>query len=333
MAAVVPPREVANAHFEPLGTDDGWIRERTGIATRRWAEPGVSAGDLGAAAGRLALERSPGRCDAVIVCTTTPDHTCPATAPDVARRLGQDGAAAFDLNAACSGFVYGVATASALILSGMAERVLVVGTEVLTSITDPADRGTAILFGDGAAAAVLTRGGTEDDGAVLGLDLGSDGAGAPLLCVPAGGSRRPLDVRSLAAGDGHLRMDGSAVYRHAVERMTASARTCLDDVGMDTASVARFVGHQANGRILSAVAERLGVPPERHFTNVARYGNTSSASVPLALCDLSAHDPPAAGAPVLVTAFGAGFTWGSALLRWPGSTAIAPPIDYAHEEH
>jgi 3-oxoacyl-[acyl-carrier-protein] synthase III len=199
----------------------------------------------------------------------------------------------------------------------VAARVLVIGAEVMTRVIDPEDRATAVLFGDGAGAVVLRAGDADEAGAIGPFDLGSDGSLADLLAIPSGGSRRPIDPQALAERANYLRMEGKEVYRQAVRRMVASSRAVLDVAGLDVASVDRFVGHQANARILEAVADRLGVPGERRITNVHLYGNTSAASIPLALAHGVAEGTLRAGHRVLLTSFGAGFTWGSALMRWP----------------
>jgi 3-oxoacyl-[acyl-carrier-protein] synthase III len=314
LGTAVPPRVVTNDDLSKvLATSDEWIRTRTGIAQRHVADPEGSTSDLAVEAGANALKAAGGEVDLVMVATTTPDHTCPSTAPEVAARLGLGTIGAFDVNAVCAGFVYGLATASSLIDSGVANRVLVIGAETMTRIVDPTDRGTAVLFGDGAGAVVVGRGEPGEHGALGPFDLGSDGEQLGLLCVPAGGSRRPLDAEGIAERANYLKMDGREVYRQAVSRMAESSRALLARADLDVDDIDWFVGHQANARILDAVANRLGVAPERRFSNVARYGNTSAASIPLALGD--AHIEP--GQRVLLTSFGAGMTWGSALLTWP----------------
>lgn len=315
LGAHVPPRVVTNDEIAAgLDTSDEWIRTRTGIAQRHVATADVSTGDLAVEAGARAL-KSAGAADvgAVVVATTTPDHSCPATAPQVAARLGLGPIPAFDIGAVCAGFVYGLASASGLIAAGVADRVLVIGAEVMTRMVDPSERSTAVLFGDGAGAVVLERGAADAPGAVGPFDLGSDGDGLDMLVIPSSGSRRPVDPTALADGSNYLFMDGKEVYRQAVRRMSESSRAVLDRAGHTVDDVDWFVGHQANARILGAVADRLEMPEDRRFSNVARYGNTSAASIPLALADA----PLAPGDLVLLTAFGAGLSWGSTLLRWP----------------
>ena len=314
----VPGTVQTNAQLAAgLDTTDEWIRSRTGIAQRHVAEEGTATSDLAVEAGARALKASgSAAADAVILATMTPDRPCPATAPAVAARLGLESGLAFDLNAACSGFVYGLATATGLLTAGIVGRVLLIGADVMTRTVDPRDRNTAVLFGDGAGAVVLTRGEVSDHGAIGPFDLGGDGDLADLLYIPAGGSRRPADAASVDERAHYLRMDGKEVYRQAVAGMAASCRRVLDDAGLTTADVDHLVAHQANARILTAVADRLGIDEARRVCNVDRYGNTTGASIPLALADLAATSPRP-GARVLITAFGAGLSWGSALLRWP----------------
>ena len=316
----VPRTVVSNDDLAAgLETNDAWIRSRTGIAQRHVAEPDVATGDLAAEAGARALKASgDSTADAVIVATMTPDQPCPATAPVVAARLGLGPGLAFDLNAACSGFVYGLATAVGLLTAGLAQRVLLIGADVMTRTVDPSDRNTAVLFGDGAGAVVLARDGDGGDanGTIGPFDLGGDGDLAPLLHIPAGGSRRPADAGTVEQRAHFLRMDGKEVYRQAVAGMVGSSLRVLERAGLDASEVDHLVAHQANARILTAVGDRLGIAAERRICNVDRYGNTTAASIPLALADLAAAGAQP-GDRVLITAFGAGLSWGSVLLRWP----------------
>lgn len=318
----LPPRVVTNDDLSAeLRTSDHWIRTRTGIARRHVAAPGSATSDLAVEAGARALASSGGpQVDTVVLATTTPDRTCPATAPEVATRLGLTGAAAFDLNAACTGFLYGLACAAGLITSGATDRVLLIGAETYTSILDPHDRGTAPIFGDGAGAVVLRAGDPEEPGAIGHIDLGSDGTGAELIRVDGGGSRQRLADGPERDGDRFLTMAGREVFKHAVTRMTASCRSVLERAGLDVADVDRLVAHQANIRILHQLADELGLDRGRLVTNIDRVGNTAAASVPLALLHGVAEDTVRPGQQTLLTAFGAGFTWGSALLTWPHIT-------------
>jgi 3-oxoacyl-[acyl-carrier-protein] synthase-3 len=298
---------------ERLGTSDEWIRTRTGIGRRHVVDVGTATSDLAVEAGERALKSAGGTgADLVVLATTTPDRRSPATAPLVAARLGLGNVPAFDVAAVCTGFIYALATAAGAISSGIADRVLVIGAEAFTSIIDPADRNTAVIFGDGAGALVLQAGEADAPGALLGFDLGSDGSGENLIMIPAGGSRMRSPQRS---ADVYFGMQGQAVFVKAVTHMLQSARTLLGTVGWPTESVDWFIGHQANIRILHSVADGLGLDRERAVANLDRVGNTSAASIPLALAD--AADRLKAGDRVLLSAFGGGLTWGSTALTWP----------------
>lgn len=315
LGVALPDTVVTNADWERvLDTSDEWITTRTGIRERRRAAPEETTSDLAGRAARAALADAglePSDIGAVIVATTTPDHVIPQTAPTVAAGLGLE-VPAFDVGAGCTGFVYGLAVASTYAACGLADRVLLIGAEVLTRFVDPTDRATAILFGDGAGATVVTVG----SGALGPFDLGSDGGLRDLLLVPAGGARAATSPETVAGSGHHLRMNGREIYRHAVGRMSASSRAVLASAGLDADDVDLFVGHQANARILDAVARRLGIPEGRAFLAIARYGNTSAASIPIALADAREQGHLEVGMRILLTAFGAGLTWGSCLLRW-----------------
>lgn len=316
----VPPRVVTNDELaRRLDTSDSWIRSRTGIAQRHVVEPGTSTGDLAVEAGLRALKNAGADgADLVIVATTTPDRPCPATAPTVATRLGLTDVPAYDVAAVCSGFVYALQAGTAAVTSGFAERVLVVGAESFSTILDPSDRTTSVIFGDGAGAVLLRAGDRDELGAVRNVHLGSDGAMADLITVRGGGAEERSRGGVPRAEDRYFRMEGKSVFFAAVRRMAESSRTVLARTGWEVADVDRLVGHQANTRILHAVAEQLGLPPERAVLNIDRVGNTSAASIPLALADAMADGLLRAGDRVLLTAFGGGATWGSATLTWPG---------------
>jgi 3-oxoacyl-[acyl-carrier-protein] synthase III len=319
----LPPQVITNEMLSSvLDTTPDWIESRTGILERRTVEAGIATRELAVEAGRRAL-KSAGRSavDAVVVATTSPDRICPAVAPEVAFQLGLETVAGFDLTSACSGFLYGLATSAGLIASDVADSVLFIGAEAFTTFVNRDDRGTAPIFGDGAGAVVLRRGAPDEPGAVGVFDLGSDGGLADLLAIPAGGSRQRsasgADHYTVAAEDWYLKMEGRLLFRHAVERMTQSARSVLRKAGWSPDDVQRFVAHQANVRIVKAVAEELGIPPARVAANIDRVGNTLAASIPVLLNDEVASGALEPGARVLMSAFGAGLSWGSTVLTWP----------------
>lgn len=319
LGAMVPPRSVTNEMLAAkLDTSDEWIRHRTGIGQRHVADRGSATSDLAVVAGERALKSANvDRVDMVVLATTTPDHPCPGTAPDVASRLGLGTVPAFDVAAVCTGFVYALATGASAVTSGLVDSVLVIGAETFTSILDPQDRTTVAIFGDGAGAVVLRPGGEGEPGCLLGFDLGSDGSLADLIMVPAGGSRQRLSGRSPLADEFYFRMQGKPVFRNAVLRMTDSARAVLARVGWQADEVDHLVGHQANVRILNAVADQLGLDRSRAVVNLDRVGNTSAASIPLALADAAMAGSIRPGDRVLLTAFGGGLTWGATALVWP----------------
>ncbi|EWM19079.1 3-oxoacyl-[acyl-carrier-protein] synthase III [Kutzneria sp. 744] len=316
VAGHVPEQALANSDLESrFDTSDEWIRSRTGIRRRHLAGPDEATSDLAVAAGVKALKAAGSKDspDLVILATSTPDHPCPATAPAVAARLGLGGVAAFDIGAVCSGFVYGLAVANGVIAGGAASTVLLIGADVFSTILNPADRSTNAVFGDGAGAMVLRAGNSAAPGAIHAIDLGSDGNLTDLITVRGGGSRFP----ERDGEDRWFAMQGQAVYRHAVRRMTESSRKALAATGWEPEQVDRFVAHQANARILATVGTELGIPPDRVYSNVEMVGNTVAASIPLALADAHADGSLAAGDRVLLTAFGGGATWGSVTLSWP----------------
>jgi 3-oxoacyl-[acyl-carrier-protein] synthase III len=305
VGASLPPRVVTNDDLATrLDTSDEWIRSRTGIGARRWVEPGTTTSDLAVDAGARAL-RSAGRStvDAVVVATTTPDRSCPAIAPAVAARLGMVGVPAHDVAAVCTGFLYGLATAVGLIASGAARTVLLVAAEAFSTILDPDDRGTAVIFGDGAGAVVVGEG----EGGIGPCVLGSDGTGADLIQVPA--------------GERYFRMSGKEVFRAAVDRMSDVALEALARAGLGPDDVDHLAPHQANQRICDAVARRLGLAGPKVLADLDAVGNTAAASIPVLLADAAAHGRLKAGDRVLAVAFGGGLTWGAATLVWPDVTA------------
>ncbi|MFI1470009.1 beta-ketoacyl-ACP synthase III [Streptomyces wuyuanensis] len=325
LGTYLPPRRVSNEELaDRFDTSDEWIRTRTGIRQRRWADTGQSTGDLATEAGHRAL-KSAGLClgadvGLVVLATTTPDHPCPATAPDVAARLGLGQAAAYDISAVCSGFVYALEVAANAIEAGRVDTALVIGAETYSTILNPHDRTTSVIFGDGAGAAVLRKGDAGQLGSFAGFDLGTDGANKDLIWIPGGGSRQRSTHREPEAEERYFAMQGKKVFASAVRRMAGSSAALLDHIGWSVESVNHLVGHQANVRILRAVADQLGIDSQRAVINIDRVGNTSAASIPLALADATGQIAP--GDRVLLTAFGGGLTWGSAALTWPDISPV-----------
>ena len=322
LGAYLPERVLTNADLEQMvETSDEWITERTGIKERRIAAPDQAASDLAEPACRDALERAgarPADVDLIIVATATPDMIFPATAALLAEKVGARNAAAYDLLAGCTGFMYALAQAHGAVASGLSKRALVVGSEVLSKITNWNDRGTCILFGDGAGAAVVEP---VDEGGFVGFELGSDGSGGNDLLVPAGGSRVPASRDSVGQNLHYIQMNGREIYKFATRVMVASAEALLAECGFGVDDVDLYVAHQANRRIIDHASRMLGLPPEKVFVNIDRYGNTSSASIPLCLVEAERAGQVAAGTRVLLSGVGAGLTWGSAYLVWPNGRA------------
>lgn len=317
----LPSRVVTNSEvLRHLADDlpDKWISDRTGILERRRAEAGMATSDLAAEAALPLLGSAAGPVDAVVVATTTPDYRCPATAPIVAERIGLGGAAAWDVSSACSGFVVGLATVTSMIAAGVFGRALLIGADVMSTVVDGTDRNTAILFGDGAGAVLLEADPGAERGSFGPFDLGSDGGNAALVGIAAGGSRqRSLSGMCADEREHCLHMEGREVFHHAVRRMTASSVTAVKDAGWQASDVDWFVAHQAKPRILAAVGDRLGIPGERRVANIDCVGNTSGASIPLALDHLLRSGRVRASDRVLLTSFGAGLAWASTTLTWP----------------
>ncbi len=313
----VPERVVTNDDLSKLvDTSDEWIRERTGIRERRFAEPDQALSDVALPAAQKALEAAgiaPRDLDLLIVATVTPDMVFPSTAAILADRLGAADAAAYDLSAGCTGFMYGIAQASGMVAAGLSRQALVVGADVLSKIVDMTDRSTCVLFGDGAGAAVIEPASAEG---FLGFELGADGAGGVDLNLPAGGSRLPSSPETVAGGLHYVHMNGRQVFKFATRVLVSSAQALLAKTGVAIEDVDVYVPHQANVRIIDHAVAKLGIPKEKVVVNVDRYGNTSSASIPLALAEAVADGRVHRGHTVLMTGMGAGLTWGSALLRW-----------------
>ncbi len=299
---------------EVMDTSDEWIRTRTGIGERRVASDGETTATLGAAAARHALDHA-GRSsvDVIIVATTTPDTPCPSTASWIQAELGLTGGA-FDLNAACSGWVYGLVVANGLLHAATADSALVIGAETLTRFIDPEDRGTRPLFGDAAGAVVVER--TNDRGEILACDLGNDGTLADLIILPAGGSRLPPSADTVDEGQHYFKMAGREVFRVASGVILETCSATLERAGLDVSDVDVFVPHQANARIITYACEKLGIPAEKTIVNIERYGNTSAASVPVALSEAYDDGRIIVGDKVLLAGFGAGMSWASVLLDW-----------------
>jgi 3-oxoacyl-[acyl-carrier-protein] synthase-3 len=311
-----PPHVVTNEELAPLGYDTEWIVQRTGIRERRRAADDVSASDLAYEAAIRCLEQAQVQADEldlIVVATLTGDSPIPSTACQLQRRIGGR-AAAFDVGAACSGFMYALVTGMQFVKTGSARRVLVVGTEVMSRIINPADTKTYPLFGDGAGA-VLLGAGSEEQG-LLAYTLGADGSGADLLQIPGGGSREPLTPERLAAGRQYIQMEGRTVFKWAVNLLADSVRQVLASAGITIDDVSLLVLHQANRRIVDLAAEHLGIAPEKVVVNLDRYGNTSAASIPLALDEVHRAGRVLRGDHVLLSGFGSGLAWGTALLRW-----------------
>jgi 3-oxoacyl-[acyl-carrier-protein] synthase-3 len=317
VGSCLPDRVVPNAEFERLvETSDEWIRERTGIAERRFAAEGQTTSDLAAHATTSALASAgvaPEQVDLIVCATLTPDTPIPATSVWVQRKLGLS-CPAFDVNAACAGFSYGLSAGAAFVESGAAETVVVIGAEVLSRVLDMTDRSTCVLFGDGAGAVVLRP---SADPGLIGSTLGADGTAAEILLIPAGGSARPASHATVDAGDHAIRMpSGREVFKRAVVEMASACRGLLEKSGYRPEDVNVLIPHQANARIMIAVAERLGIPMERAVVDVAEIGNTSAASIPIALDRAWREGRIHPGSLVLLTSFGAGLAWGANLIRW-----------------
>ena len=314
-----PARVMDNHEIERLvDTSDEWIRARTGIVERRIAAPDETTGTMAVEAARAALDVAgvdPIDLDLVIVATGTPDHlSFPATGSLVQQALGATRAGGFDVGAGCGAFGYGLVVGAQFVQTGALRNVLVVGADVMSRVVDWTDRGTCILFGDAAGAVVLQP--TGRPGGLLSFVLGSDGCGAPRLYIPAGGSKRPATHETVEAREHFLKMDGREVFRFATQVIPGSILEALGKAGLTTADLGLVIPHQANIRIIDHARKKLELPPERMFTNVDRYGNTSSASVPVALCEALEQDRIADGDVVAMCAFGAGLCWASAIWRW-----------------
>lgn len=313
----LPDRVLTNQDLEEMvDTSDEWIRERTGIRERRICKPDEGAADMAAAASRKAMEKAgvgPGEIDILILTTATPDRWLPSTACDLQALLGASNAMAFDLAAACSGWLYGLTMAEGYLAAGRGEIALVVATEKMSSIVDWDDRATCVLFGDGSGAAVLRR--ASGESGILSTHHKSDGTLGNLLYRPAGGASIPMSKQVLESNDHLLKMSGREVFKNAVRSMADSAETALQQAGLTGDDVDLLIPHQANIRIINATAKYAGMPMEKVYVNVDRYGNMSSAAIPVALDEAQEKGIVGPGSLILTAAFGAGFTWSGMTIR------------------
>jgi 3-oxoacyl-[acyl-carrier-protein] synthase-3 len=323
----VPERILTNAELAVMvDTSDDWIVSRTGIHERRIAGKGETTATLAAEAGARALVRtdlSAGDLDLVIVATASPEHLFPATACIVQDSLGAANAGAFDLSAACTGFILAMNMAAQAIITGSINNALVIGAETLSRLVDWEDRGTCVLFGDGAGAFVLQA--SERPGGVLSAIMRSDGSGGNLLSVPAGGSRHPASHETVTKKMHTIHMNGREVFRFATRVMAGATRDVVERAGLELDDVELVVPHQANERIIEAAARGLGLPMDRFMLNIDRYGNTSSASIPIAVCEAIERGRVRAGDHLVLVAFGGGLTWGALALQWVAPEAKVPP--------
>jgi 3-oxoacyl-[acyl-carrier-protein] synthase-3 len=319
LSTYVPPRVLTNADLEKMvETSDEWILQRTGIRERHIVDPGVATSDLAAEAARGAMAQagvSPLDIGFIVVGTTTPDTIFPSTACVLQHKIGATNAWGFDLGAACSGFTYSLTVGMQMVATGAVEHALVVGADVMSSIIDYTDRATCVLFGDGAGAVVLSAA-KEGEPAIIGFSHQIDGSGGPALCMPAGGSRMPASHETVDNRMHYVKQDGQAVFKFAVRKTEEFCARVLRQHNIDPAQIDLFVSHQANRRIIQAAADRLGLPECKVVINLERYGNTTAATIPLALADAVKDKRVKKGDLVLLTSVGAGFTVGAVVLRW-----------------
>ncbi|RME48742.1 MAG: ketoacyl-ACP synthase III [Caldilineae bacterium] len=313
-----PANVLTNHDLEKMvDTSDEWIRSRTGIRERRIATETDTTASMAEHAAREALDRSrilPSAVDLIIVATVTPDHAFPATACLLQNALGAKHAAAFDLSAGCTGFIYGLAMANSMIQAGHAQVAVVIGAETLSRITNWEDRSTCVLFGDGAGAVVLQA--SEEPGGILSVVLGADGAGGEHLILPAGGSKMPASLQTIARRQHFIHMNGPEVFRFATRVMGKAARQACEQAGIALDDINLFIPHQANARIIKSAAKYLKLNPDHVFQNLERYGNTSSASIPIALCEALEEGRIHNNDNLVLVGFGAGLTWGATVIKW-----------------
>jgi 3-oxoacyl-[acyl-carrier-protein] synthase-3 len=319
LSTYVPPRVLTNADLERMvETSDEWILQRTGIRERHIVDPGVATSDLAAEAARGAMQQAditPADVGFIVVGTTTPDTIFPSTACVLQHKIGAVNAWGFDLGAACSGFTYALTVGMQQVATGAVQHALVVGADVMSSIIDYTDRATGVLCGDGAGAVILSAA-AEGEPSIIGFSHQIDGSGGPALCMPAGGSRMPASHETVDQRLHYVKQDGQAVFKFAVRKTEEFCLRVLREHGIDPADVDLFVSHQANRRIIQAAADRLGLPECKIVINLDRFGNTTAATIPLALADAVASKRVKKGDLVLLTSVGAGFTVGAVLLRW-----------------
>ena len=326
-----PEGVLTNADLERMvDTSDEWIRTRTGIRERRVAAAHETTASMAAVAARRAIAVAglePDDIDIILLATLTPDYWMPSTAALVKEAIGNTRAFAMDVAAACSGFVYAYSAGQAYIASGMARNVLVIGAELLTRFLDYSDRNTCILFGDGAGAVVLSA--AETRGGGLGIELTTDPQGAYMIWLPAGGAKSPPSAETVKRGEHYIRMEGKETYRFATRTLASTALAAVAKAGLEASDISLFIPHQANIRIIQAVADGLGLPMDRMFVNLDRYGNTSAASIPIALAEAVDSGRVKVGDRIVIVAFGAGFTSGAAAIEWtadPARGALAESI-------
>ncbi len=314
----VPETVLSNQDLEKMvDTSDDWIYRRTGIRERRIAAPDETVSTMSVAASRAALEVAglePADLDLIIVGTSSPDYLVPTAASLIQHHLGAERAAAFDLRSGCTGFVYGLAAGTQFIATGMYDRVLVIGAEIISKFIDWQDRNTCVLFGDGAGAVVLQP--SEEPTGLLSCSLGSRGADYDAVFMPGGGSRSPFSQEVLDRGWHRIKMDGQRVYKFAVSRPTEVAAEVLEKAGLSPADISLLIPHQANARIVRSICKRLSLPEEKVLLNIHKYGNTSAASIAIALCEAAQEGRIQSGDHILLLGFGAGLTWAVAVLRW-----------------
>ncbi len=316
LGSYLPETVLSNADLEKMvETTDEWIMTRTGIRERRIASSEESSSDMGAKAAEAALAKAgltANDIDYIIVATMTPDYLMPATAALIQAKLGRADIPSMDIQAACSGFLYGLSIAQAYIAAGMYRRILLVAAEKMSSFVDYTDRKTCVLFGDGASAAIIAGSGS---GLMIENSiLGADGTLSELIIVPAGGSKKPPSNATLAAGDHYLKVSGQEVFKHAVRRMAAAADECLAQAGLKKEEIQWLVPHQANGRIIDAIAKQMAIPEERVYKTLEKYGNTSASGIGIALDELWQQENLQLNDKLLLVAFGGGLTWGASLL-------------------